>query len=71
MTHLVTQRYDPHRISPVLSINEAADVLGIARATLYRLLRTGELQSVRVGKRRKFRPEDLDAYLERNREALP
>lgn len=55
----------------MLSINEAADVLGITRATVYRLLRTGELQSVRVGKRRKFRPEDLDAYLERNREAVP
>ena len=71
MSHFVTKRYAAGRISPVLSINEAADVLGIARATVYRLLRTGELQSVRVGKRRKFRPEDLDAYLERNREAVP
>ncbi len=71
MSHLVTERYKPGRISPVLSINEAADVLGIARATVYRLLRAGEIESVRVGKRQKFRPEDLDAYLERNRESGP
>lgn len=60
--------YDAHRmptgIAPVLSVDQAASVLGINRATLYRLLRDGELQAVRVGKRLKFRPEDLDAYLE-------
>ena len=54
----------------MLSVNEAARVLGVERSTLYRLLRAGELQAVRVGKRRKFRPEDLDAYLERNREPV-
>jgi excisionase family DNA binding protein len=65
MSHLVTAQYEALR--PVLSVNEAARVLGIERATLYRLLRAGELESVRVGQRQKFRPEDLDAYLERGR----
>jgi len=65
MSHTATERYGALR--PVLSINEAARVLGIERATVYRLLRAGELESVRVGKRQKFRPEDLDAYLERRR----
>jgi excisionase family DNA binding protein len=69
MSHSVTARYAALR--PVLSVNEAARVLGIERATLYRLLRAGELESVRVGKRQKFRPEDLDAYLERGRERAP
>jgi excisionase family DNA binding protein len=69
MSHATTERYEA--IRPVLSVNEAARVLGIERATLYRLLRAGELESVRVGKRRKFRPEDLDAYLERSRERAP
>jgi excisionase family DNA binding protein len=55
----------------LLTINEASRVLRVERSTIYRLLRTGDLQAVRVGKRRRFRPEDLDAYLERNREALP
>jgi excisionase family DNA binding protein len=71
MSHSATESYAPLRIAPVLSVNEAARILGIERATLYRLLRSGELESVRVGKRRKFRPEDLDAYLERGRERAP
>src|SRR5213596_2822915 len=44
MSHTVTERYAALR--PVLSVNEAARVLGIERATLYRLLRAGELESV-------------------------
>lgn len=65
------QAYESLRLAPVLSINEAAAVLGVERSTIYRLLRTGELQAIRVGQRRRFRPEDIDAYLERNREAIP
>jgi excisionase family DNA binding protein len=55
----------------VLSLNEVARVLGVDRSTVYGLLRTGELEAVRVGKRKKFRPEDLEAYLERGRERAP
>jgi excisionase family DNA binding protein len=69
MSHFSTQGYEALR--PVLSVNEAARVLGIERATLYRLLRAGELESVRVGKRQKFRPEDIEAYLEQGREPAP
>jgi excisionase family DNA binding protein len=69
MIHSSTERYGALR--PVLSVNQAAEVLGVERATVYRLLRAGELESVRVGKRQKFRPEDLDAYLERGRAKGP
>ena len=69
MSHTATEGYEALR--PVLSVNEAARVLGIERATLYRLLRAGELESVRVGKRQKFRPEDLEEYLERGRGREP
>ena len=69
MSHIATERYEALR--PVLGVNEAARVLGIERATLYRLLRAGGLESVRVGKRQTFRPEDLDAYLERGRATSP
>jgi excisionase family DNA binding protein len=67
MSQVATERYTDGRLVPVLSVNEAAHVLGVQRSTLYRLLRNGELDFVRVGKRRKFRPEDIDAYLERSR----
>jgi len=70
MSHFATEDYGPLRIAPVLSVNEAARVLGVERSTIYRLLRAGELQAIRVGRRRKFRPEDLDSYLERNRETV-
>ena len=53
MSHVATERYAAGRLVPVLSVNEAAHVLGVQRSTLYRLLRNGELDSVRVGKRRK------------------
>jgi excisionase family DNA binding protein len=75
MSHLATGRYADDRPdllgAPVLSINETARFLGITRATVYRLLSAGELKSVRVGQRQKFRPQDLDAYLERGRESTP
>jgi excisionase family DNA binding protein len=70
MLHSTTERHDVLPVTPVLSVNEAARVLGVERSTLYRIIRRGELQAVRVGRRRKFRPEDLDAYLERNRESV-
>jgi excisionase family DNA binding protein len=50
-------------------VNEAAAVLGVERSTIYRLLRAGDLVAVRVGKRKRFRPADVDAYL--NREGPP
>jgi excisionase family DNA binding protein len=68
MRQHATADYAPLRIAPVLSVNETARVLDVERSTVYRLLRLGELQAVRVGKRWKFRPEDLDAYLERGRQ---
>jgi excisionase family DNA binding protein len=68
MRHLATEVYAGERLTPVLTINEAARVLAVERSTIYRLLAAGELQTVRVGKRQRFRPEDLDAYLERSRE---
>jgi len=51
----------------LLSVNELATYLGVTRSTVYRLVREGELQSVKVGRRKKFRPEDIDAYLEQGK----
>ena len=72
MGHLTTKRYAANRPVPLLTINEAAGYLNVERSTLYRLMRQGELApSARVGKRWRFRVEELDAYLERNREPSP
>lgn len=44
---------------------------GISRQTLDRLRLRGELGVVRIGRRVFFLADDLDAYVERNREAVP
>jgi excisionase family DNA binding protein len=46
----------------LLTPTEAAARLGIGRTTLYRLLQTGELLSVTIGRCRRIKPDALVAY---------
>jgi excisionase family DNA binding protein len=73
MSHSTTESYAARRLPiPLLTVNEAAEYLNVERSSLYRLMRQGELApSARVGKRWRFRLEDLDAYVERSREPAP
>ena len=57
-------------LSPLLSINEVAGLLGISRPTVYALIRRGELVPIRVGERARFEPADVRLYLERHREQV-
>jgi excisionase family DNA binding protein len=59
--------YDAPPTERLLTVNEIADRLAISRDTVYRLVRSGDLHTVRVGERLRFRPPEIDAYLERNR----
>ena len=46
------------------------DVLGYLKVTprtIYRLIRTGELPAVRIGRQWRFRRTDLDEWLDRQR----
>ncbi len=52
----------PHRL--VYSPAEAAEQLGICRATLYKLLTDGTIPSVKIGRSRRIRAEALTAYLD-------
>jgi excisionase family DNA binding protein len=49
----------------LISVSEAADMLGIKAWPCYQLLESGEIPSGYIGKRRKVRPEDVRAYAER------
>lgn len=49
---------------------EACERLGISRVTLIREINEGRLRYVLVGKRRKFKPEDLTNYIERQGRGL-
>src|SRR5205807_7694867 len=57
----------------MLSLAEAAQVLGISQRTARRLLDREELKATKVGRQWRFRREDLSAYLNRERApfALP
>ena len=48
-----------------MSVNEVARFLSISRDSVYRLVRSGALPSVKVGERLRFRPEAIHAYLDR------
>jgi excisionase family DNA binding protein len=48
----------------MLSVNEAAFLLGVSRPTIYRLVRRRELPASRVGTRLRFRLAHIDEYLE-------
>jgi len=48
----------------LLTVEDCANRLGVARATLYPKVMAGELRSVRIGRRRLVAIEDLDAYVD-------
>jgi excisionase family DNA binding protein len=48
----------------LLTVTEAAGILGISRAYAYRLVAAGELPTVRIGSLRRVRLSDLVAYVD-------
>jgi excisionase family DNA binding protein len=54
--------------APLMTVRGVTDVLGVSRQTVYRLIRAGELVPIRVSQSPRFRPADIEAYLERNRD---
>ncbi len=51
------------------SLEEVAEMLGVTYQLIYRLVRSGELPAVRLGKLYRVASSDLDAYLERSKGA--
>jgi excisionase family DNA binding protein len=50
-----------------LTIEEVAELMGVNYHLIYRLVRSGELPSYRVGKLYRVSQEDLDLFLQKNR----
>lgn len=48
-----------------LTISEASERARCCRRTIYNAVRAGHLRPARVGSRLRFRPESVDAWLER------
>jgi excisionase family DNA binding protein len=57
----VTTTTAPRRI--VLTIEEAAQALGIGRTLMYALVMSGEVESVRIGRLRRIPIDALDLYV--------
>lgn len=51
-----------------LTLEEVAEMMGVNYHLIYRLARSGELPSYRVGKLYRVSREDLNAFLEKNRQ---
>ena len=49
----------------LLTLEQAAAKLGVSKPTFFRLLERGELKGLKAGRRWRFRPADLNRYLER------
>ena len=54
----------------LLTIAETADTLRVSKWTLYRLLQTNQLQSVRIGSRRLIPAAVVDRFIERQTDEL-
>jgi excisionase family DNA binding protein len=48
----------------LLKGGDVATVLGISRSLAYRMMRTGEIQSIRFGRTIRVRPEALEKFLQ-------
>lgn len=46
-----------------LTVAEVAQIMRVSTMTVYRLIKAGELASVRVGKSYRIRQDDLDKYV--------
>jgi excisionase family DNA binding protein len=52
-----------HARARFLTPKEVADLLRVSPMTVYRLIKSGELPAVRVGKAFRVREDDMDAYI--------
>jgi excisionase family DNA binding protein len=51
----------------LLTTNQTAHILSLSRSTICRLLKTGELPSITIGRTRRISRLDIDRYIEQQR----
>ena len=62
---------NPQERFPLLNATEVADILNISLPMAYKLIQTGEIRAVQIGKGRRVRPQDLRQYIESNLTSEP
>jgi excisionase family DNA binding protein len=48
---------------PLLTVAEVATIMRVSNMTVYRLIKSGQLSAIRVGKNYRIRRGDIDRYL--------
>lgn len=61
--HSAIVKREPFTEARLKTVNEVADLLRVSRMTVYRMIKTGEMPAVRVGRSYRLRSEDVDTYL--------
>ncbi len=51
--------------SGLLKVPHVAKMLGVSQVTVWRLIGSGELESIKVGRSRRIDPEAVEAYKKR------
>jgi excisionase family DNA binding protein len=49
----------------LLTVNEVASILRVSNMTVYRLLKSGQIPAIRVGKNYRIKESDVNDYLSR------
>ena len=57
------EAYKENHLPVVLTASEVMDILGVGKNTVYRLLNSGELPAIRIGRAWRVRLEELSQYL--------
>ena len=57
--------------SPVLTVRDVAKLLQVDEKTIYRLVKKKELPGFKVAGTWRFKQEDIDEWIERQKEAAP
>lgn len=60
------ERANKRELEPLLTVDEACEILKISVPTFYRLRKDGDLRAVRVGGRLRLHPQDLRDFIKRN-----
>ena len=55
------------RMEKLMTLGEVADYLRLSKDTVYRMANNGKVPAAKVGIQWRFRKEDLDQWLEKNK----
>ena len=53
-------------VDKLLNMDEASSLLGVKKSTLYAIVMRKQIIHIKLGKLTRFRPEDLQAYINKN-----